>query len=393
MKRVLFVDHARRILGGAEINLVELLAEVSQNRHWTCACACPRGSPLGEALQSIGIPQYDYGLAAAANELRVVGRRFSLRDSLRGWRAVESSGRALKKIIADVAPDAVISCTNKDHFCAVSACAASRTPSVWWVNDIVSPAFYPKPARLAFRLKARHARRLITVSEFTRQSLLHEGLPAARVTTIHNGIPLERYQPTGRGRWRREFGLPAHEPLAGLVGRFTPWKGQDFFLRLAQAWIRQHPRGHFVLIGQAFNEEQEFEAALRQFVAAQALGQRVHFVPFQEHIAAVLGDLDALLHTSLRPEPFGRVIIEAMAAGVPVIAARAGGVLEIITEGVDGLLAEPGDLKSYLGQLDKLFKSASLAGALASAARATVRRRFTVGRVREQFEQVLREIT
>ena len=392
MKRVLFVDHACRILGGAEINLVELLAEVSASNRWTCACACPRESPLGKALRPLGIRQHDYGFPAAANQLRVVGRRFSPLENWRGWRALESSGLKLKQIISDWSPDAVISCTNKDHFCAASASASSRTPSIWWVNDILSPDFFPKAARLAFRWQARRAKRLITVSEFARQALLREGLPAARVTTIRNGIPLDRYQPTGRGRWRREFGLPAQEPLAGIVGRFTPWKGQDFFLRLAQAWIRQNRRGHFVLIGQAFNEEEAFEAGLRQFVQTHSLSDRIHFVPFQPNLAAALGDLDVVLHTSLRPEPFGRVIIEAMAAGVPVLAARSGGVPEIITDGVDGLLAEPGELTSYLQQLERLFPPQPLAELLATAARDTVGRRFTVARVREQFEQVLHEL-
>ena len=240
-------------------------------------------------------------------------------------------------------------------------------------------------------MKARRARRLVAVSEFARQALVREGVPAARVTTIHNGIPLERYQSTARGRWRREFGLPAQEPLFGVVGRFTPWKGQEFFLRLAQAWVRQNSCGHFVLIGRAFNEEQDFENELHQFVSKNNLSTRVHFVPFQENVTAALGDLDVLLHTSLRPEPFGRVLIEAMAAGTPVIAARAGGVPEIITDGVDGLLAEPGDVQSYLGQLEKIFQSPALADSLTSAAQATVRRRFTVTRVREQFEQVIDE--
>jgi glycosyltransferase involved in cell wall biosynthesis len=392
MKRVLFADHAPRILGGAEINLVELLAEARTGKNWICACACPPGSPLSEALQPLGVTQYAHGFAAAASELRVVGRRFSLRDSLHGWRALEVAGQELKKIITRFAPEVVISCTNKDHFCAGSACAPSRTPSVWWVNDILSPDFYPKPARLAFRWQARRARRLITVSEFARQALLHEGLPAARVRTIHNGIPLDHYRTTGGRKWRRELGLPAQEPLVGLIGRFTPWKGQEFFLRLAQAWVQKNPHGHFMLVGQAFNEEQGFETSLREFVKAHSLGHRVHWVPFQENIAGVLGELDALVHTSLRPEPFGRVIIEAMAAGVPVIAARAGGVPEILTDGVDGLLAGPGDLASYLGQLERLIHSRPLAEGLAAAARDTVRRRFTVGRVRAEFERVLNEL-
>ncbi len=392
MKRVLFVDHTHRILGGAEINLIELLAEASRHHHWTCACACPNRSPLSEALQPLGILQPDYGVPVAASELRVVGRKFSLRAGWRGWRALETSARTLKRIISDWKPDAVISCTNKDHFCAVSACASSHTPSLWWVNDILSPAFFPKPARLAFRWQARHAKRLITVSEFAQRALLHEGLPAARVTTIHNGIPVDQYQPTRRGHWRRALGLPTQEPLAGLIGRFTPWKGQEFFLRVAQAWIQQHPRGHFVLIGGAFNDEQGFEAGLRQFVQTHSLDQRIHFAPFQENVAAALGDLDVVLHTSLRPEPFGRVIIEAMAAGTPVIAARAGGVPEIITDGLDGLLAEPGERASYLGQLERIFSAAPLAKNLAAAAQITVRQRFTVARVREQFEQVLADL-
>src|SRR5260221_10323950 len=99
-------------------------------------------------------------------------------------------------------------------------------------------------------------------------------------------------------------------------------------------------------------------------------------------MASVLGDLDVLVHASTRPEPFGRVIIEAMAAGLPVIAARAGGVSEIITDGVDGLLAEPGDLENYRLQLDRLLRSTELATRLAGARRQTLGDRFSIQRVR-----------
>jgi len=389
MKRILFVDHVSRILGGGEINLVELLSAAGQTGRWTVACACPQESRLSQALKEIRVQQWDYGFAESLNTLRVVGRRFSLLRSLRGLAALCAARRRLEKVIADFRPEAVVSCTNKDHFCAVSACATASVRSVWWVNDIISADFFPRSVRLMFCWRARRASHLITVSNFARQALVSQGLRGELVTTIHNGIPLDRYQRGQRGFLRRQFGLPNDEPLIGILGRYTPWKGQELFLRVAHAWTRENSSGHFVLIGNAFNEEEKYESSLRQFVTEHRLGKRVHFVPFQSNVAAALSDLEVLIHASLRPEPFGRVIIEAMALGVPVIAARAGGVPEIIADGVDGLLANPGDTSDYVIKLRELFASKDLAGKLSRAARETVQKRFTLEVVEDAFERVL----
>ena len=220
---------------------------------------------------------------------------------------------------------------------------------------------------------------------------MRRGLRGKLVTTIHNGIPLDRYRRTQRGFLRRQFGLPNDEPLIGILGRYTPWKGQQLFLKVAHAWSRQNASGHFVLIGNAFNEEEGYESSLRQFVAEHRLSERVHFVPFQSNVAATLSDLEVLIHASLRPEPFGRVVIEGMAVGVPVIAARAGGVPEIITDGVDGLLANPGDTSDYLIKLRELFASKDMAAKISQAARETVQKRFTLEGVEEAFDRVLSE--
>jgi len=389
MKRVLFVDHAHRILGGAEINIVELLGSALAKQRWAAACACPRGSPLGEALKEVGVPLWDYGFDSSLDQLRLVGRRFSFRAWLRGWAALRVARKNLARIIAESGSAVVVTCTNKDHFCAAAACRRIGVPQVWWVNDIISADFFPWPARAAFLWHARRGpAKLVTVSEFARIALLRAGLAASRVATIHNGIPLGRYQKTARGLLRQQWGLPDTELLVGIVGRFTPWKGQEFFLRLAQAWIQQQAAGHFVLAGQAFNEEQAFETGLRSFVAEQGLGRRVHFAPFLADIAAALSDLDIVVHASLRPEPFGRVIIEAMAVGAPVIAANDGGVPEIVEHGVNGLLAAPGNLEAYLEQLHQLASSAQLRSQLGGAGRQSVEARFTLERVCEGFDRV-----
>jgi glycosyltransferase involved in cell wall biosynthesis len=376
------------------VNLVELLEAFPDADRQSLACACPDNSPLAQALDNLRVRRIDFRFSDTVNQFRLVGRRFSLTAALRSTIAVRHAARRLTTICRQFQPRAVVSCTNKDHFAAAAACRKCSLPAIWWVNDLISADFFPWAARAAFKRRAQHgASRLVVVSNCAREPLRQLGVDEQRLVTVYNGIPPAAWRRTTRGHLREMFHLPSTEPLIGMVGRFTPWKGQDFFLRIAQAWISQHPAGHFILIGQAFNEDQPFEAGLRQFVATQSLAARVHFAPFQQPLAPALSDLDVFLHCSIRPEPFGRVIIESMAVGVPVIAARAGGVPEIISEGRDGLLAAPGDLPEYLAQLTKLLASAGLRQSLARAAQETVQRRFTVARVAREFAALLETVT
>jgi glycosyltransferase involved in cell wall biosynthesis len=392
MRRVLFVDHVDRILGGGEINLIELLAVVRRREAWDVCCACVPGSRLGAAVSALNVPVREHGFVDSLNAFRVVGRRFSPLRAWRGWQALRHARTRLGSILDEFRPHAVVSCTNKDHFCAGPAAAGRSMASLWWVNDLMTPEFFPAAPRRAFFWHARrHATRLVPVSEACRAALLAGGARPEQAVTIHNGIPLDRYAPGPRGAWRQAHGIPPAAGLVGIVGRFTPWKGQDLFLQLAAARREEAPDEHYVLIGQAFNEDQVFEQRLRAFAKEQAMEARVHFVPFQERIAEALNELDVLVHASTRPEPFGRVLIEAMAVGVPVIAARAGGVPEIITDGVDGLLAEPGQVGSYAGAMRALRRDPGLSSRLVREARRTVERRFTLEHAIGGWERLLEE--
>lgn len=393
-RRILFVDHVSKILGGAEINLLELLALKEVRERWEAQVACPSGSPLETALARLPVPRHAYGFAPVLNEFRVVGQRFNPFAKIRAWRELQEASTRLRAILAGFRPDVVISCTNKDHFAAGAAARLASVPSLWWVNDILSSDFFNWPVRRVFVTKARHlATRLLPVSDFARAALIREGLPTGAITTIHNGIPLGQYRRSTSTLLREQLKLGTQEPLIGLVGRITPWKGQDFFLRLAQAWAALGRPGRFAIIGRAFNEDAPFETLLKEYVRANRLESRVHFIAFQPDIGSTLSQLDLLLHCSTKPEPFGRVIIEGMAAGVPVIAARAGGVPEIITEGVDAGLAEPGHVDSYLAQMTALLGNAQKRVAWAAAGPRTVERRFTVERVFADFDQVIGEVT
>lgn len=392
--RILLVDHVSKVLGGAEVNVLELLAHPGVREHWDVTVACAPESPLANAIAPLGWPRRDHAFAPALNELRVVGRRFNPLAKLRAWQELNQATNRLKSLAGELRPDVILSCTNKDHFAAGAAALSLGIPSAWWVNDILSADFFGWPVRRAFVSRARRLQpHLAAVSEFGRAALLREGVPAEAVRTVHNGIPMTRYQRDPGRPLRSHLGLPGEVPLIGIVGRLTPWKGQDILLRVAQQWARSGKPGHFAIIGGAFNEDAPFERHLHQFVQTHGLSDRVHFVPFQANIVSTLSSLDVLVHASTKPEPFGRVLIEGMAVEVPVIGANAGGVPEIITHNLNGDLVQPGDVAGYLHALERLLGNPNLREARITAGRQTVQERFSMDRVFTDWHALLSEAT
>lgn len=388
------VDHVSKVLGGAEVNLIELLGHPGVRGGWEVAVACAPGSPLEGALMALGVPVLPHAFSSALNELRVVGRRLSPLGKLRGWMEVRRAAGRLAAHVAGFRPGVMLSCTNKDHFAAGEAARGRGVPSVWWVNDLLTADFFPWLVRKVFVRRARRlASRLVPVSRCGMRALVEEGVEASRVVPVWNGIPLERYVRDSGRPLRGRLGVGEGVPLVGILGRITPWKGQACFVDVAAMWKREGRPGRFAIIGRAFNEDAPFEQQLRARVAAEGLADLVSFVEHQPGVASTLSGLDVLLHCSTKPEPFGRVIIEAMAVGVPVIGARAGGVPEIITENADGLLATPGHVAEYVRGLAALVGDGGLRERLVRTALATVRQRFSLDRVVADFEAVLGTVT
>ena len=158
----------------------------------------------------------------------------------------------------------------------------------------------------------------------------------------------------------------------GMVGRLAPWKGQDVFLR---AFARAAAGGdqRAVIIGSAIFGEDDYASALRGLAAELGVADRVEFRGFLHNVEAQLGDLDVLVHASVLAEPFGQVIVEGMAAGLPVIASDAGGAAEIVEDGVDGLLFPPGDVDALCDALTRLLLDAPLRQRLGEAGRRRAR--------------------
>jgi glycosyltransferase involved in cell wall biosynthesis len=139
----------------------------------------------------------------------------------------------------------------------------------------------------------------------------------------------------------------------GVIGRLAPWKGQDVFLRAFAEAFRGGDQEAW-LIGSALFGEDEYADSLVPLAEELGIAGQVVWRGFQPNVESELAQLDVLVHCSITPEPFGQVVVEGMAAGLPVIAAAAGGPLEIITQDRDGLLTPPGDVQALASALREL---------------------------------------
>jgi glycosyltransferase involved in cell wall biosynthesis len=214
-----------------------------------------------------------------------------------------------------------------------------------------------------------------------------DGMPCT-VHLVHNGIPIDRFTPgdapTGL---REELGLPEDAPVACVVGRLTPWKGHQTLLRAWPEVLARTPDAHLLIVGEVAFWEDDYAAELHALADSLGIAHRVAWSGFRDDIPDVLRTVDLLVLAST-DEPFGRVVIEGMAAGLPVVATASGGVPEIVRAGETGLLVppeQPGPLGEAMAQV---LAEPARARAMGAAGRTRAVECFDVRRVARQVEAV-----
>ncbi len=253
-------------------------------------------------------------------------------------------------------------------------------PVVWGIADRMAPDYLRPTTIRGMRMLARVLPSAIVVnSEASR-----EALPGLKTTEINPPVrlPTARHRPVEKG---------VRGPLRFvMVGRITPWKGQRLFI---EAFARAFPDGgeRVLIAGSAMFGEEEYLKELHEIVDRHGLDGRVEFLGFVEDTEELLASCDVVVHASVIPEPFGRVVVEGMAAGRPVIAANAGGPAEIITDEVDGLLFEPRNVDDLARALTRTARDPSLRERLG---RAGMRRAqdFRPEAVADAYEEVYRAV-
>jgi glycosyltransferase involved in cell wall biosynthesis len=232
--------------------------------------------------------------------------------------------------------------------------------------------------------------RIISNSQASAAAFVRSGGQAERVRVVYNGIdPLlfEAVIPAEVDALKEELNL-AEVPIIGSFSRLACWKGQHVLLEA----LTHLPGVHALLVGEAlFGEEAAYARALRKRAKALKIADRVHFLGFRQDIPQLMRLSDVVVHTSIAPEPFGRVIVEGMLARRPVVATRAGGTAEIIEDGVSGVLVPPGNAKALATALAELLADPSRGRALARAGYAAALERFSLRAMLEGIEEQLQQ--
>lgn len=222
---------------------------------------------------------------------------------------------------------------------------------------------------------ARGLHRIIAVSGAVAAELAGK-VPPHLVAVVHNGIDVERFASAPRGALRSELGLDANVPLVGLCGRLSGAKGQALLLRAAPAIRARHPSTRFVFLGGDADGGETTEA-LQALARELGVADAVHFLGHRDDLPRLVPDLTVATLPS-RQEALGLALVEAMAANVPVVAARVGGIPELVVHRESGLLFESGDAGALADAVVELLSDPALAARLGAAGQARVRAGFSL---------------
>ncbi|NYH21495.1 glycosyltransferase involved in cell wall biosynthesis [Paraburkholderia bryophila] len=394
---VLFVDQSGQ-LGGAEFALLQLAGHCAAYSEVVLLSDGPfrtRLEALGARVQVISDARVS-GIARQAsgwNCLRVLPGIF------RQVRAIAARARDFDVLFLN---------TQKALVLGVLGKPLHRKPVIWYQHDILTRNHFGRVQLTVVKWLVRFAVDQVVVnSQASARSLAAlTGVAADSVPVIYNGIDAAAFS-RGEGAdgaigaigadgvdradiaaLRHRLGLPADAWLAGLFGRLAPWKGQHIALDA----IARLPGTHLVLVGAPLFGEDAYAQRLHEQAAALGIADRVHFAGFQDDVPAWMSAMDVILHTSTEPEPFGRVIVEGMAAARPVIAAAAGGVTEIVRHRHNGWLVKPGDVGALAEAIGTLRDDPVLAQRLARQARDDARSAFSVEQYLEKMTQAIRRV-
>lgn len=360
-------------LGGAERVTMDLIALHDRNRVRPMVCFLRDGPLVRRCRLELGVPT---DVIPAPRQRR--------------WLRARQVVRTIADRITAGHVDLVHSVMAWGHLYGGRAARRARRPAVWFQHVGASWSSIEASAALV------KARTIIANSEFTaagQRRVNPRGIP---VEVVHPGtqLPLEPRE-LRRERARASLGIRDDEFAVGIAARLQPWKGQDVVVRAAASLLHARPHARLFIIGEAmFGLDQAWAASLPALAEQLGIRGRTTFTGFRDDLPECLAGLDVAIHASVRPEPFGLGLIEAMAQGTAMIAADGGATREIVTPGADGLLTPPGDHEALATALLALCDDPDRRETMAAEGERTARDRFDarlmVRRLEDLYDSVVR---
>jgi glycosyltransferase involved in cell wall biosynthesis len=376
-------------IGGAERSLLLLLEGLDRGRYAPLVFV-PAAGRLLDALSKRDVPTRVVPLGPVERLSRFAGSR--------SWQKALSDGVGMGQAVRELLPalqaagPALIHTNGiKAHLIGGVCGRLLRRPVVWHMRDLVPEG----PLLSLFRAAAGCLPRRIIVNSGAVADQFAGSRAARRTRIVHNAVDLAQYRPSRAGPdVRAELGLAPGAVVLAMVAHFTCWKGHHLFLEVIDRLVRRGlPVAGLIVGGSIYRSDghQDYESEVRDHCRSLGLERHVVFTGYQECVADYLNAADLLVHPPTRPEPFGRVLIEAMALSKPVVAAAAGGVLEIVEPQVTGLLVPPGEVEPLAAAVQSLVCDPARRAAMGEQGRRRVAQRFSPEQHVAQIQQVYRE--
>ncbi|MEA5617171.1 glycosyltransferase family 4 protein [Cronbergia sp. UHCC 0137] len=298
----------------------------------------------------------------------------------------------IKKVIQRAQEyDLIYANTQKALVIGAIASFFARRPLVYHLHDILSKEHFSQTnLNVAITLANRFASLVIANSQASKTAFIQAGGKSGIVKVVYNGFTPQTYQipETEIQKTRTELGLES-KFIIGHFSRLAPWKGQHI---LISALTNCPPETTVILVGDALFGEQDYIQQLHQQVKELKLENRVKFLGFRSDIPQLMAACNLVAHTSIAPEPFGRVIVEAMLSGRPVVAAKAGGAVELVEQGINGFLVTPANPQELAQVITACIQEPEKTATIAKNAQINASLRFDVTTINQQIAQLLATI-
>ncbi len=378
--KVLFVDQTGQ-LGGGELSLLDLI----KHSDFESEVALFADGPFRVALEQAGIPVH-----------LIIGGSVDRVRREAGILSLLATGPALfnlKNRLARLASNFDVIYANSQKAFLVSALVKKRGQLlVWHLRDMLTADHFSSTLRRVAIIAGNMAASVVIAnSRATADSFIQSGGRSDKVLVVYNGIDSSAFDSVGDlivPCVRKQLNLNGSF-LVGAFGRLSSWKGQHILLEA----VASIPDIHAVLVGEALFGEDAYVETLRERAQRPDLAGRVHFLGFRTDIPLLMKSMDIVVHTSISPEPFGRVIVEGLLANRPVIATRAGGALEILKDRKTGILVEPGSSSELSAAIQELRSDPHSAHQMAAAGRREAISSFSVNAMVTEIRSIVERLT
>jgi glycosyltransferase involved in cell wall biosynthesis len=387
-KRVMYVEgNPDGTIGGSFYSLLFLVKNLDRSR-FEPIVVFSKANALMPAFQAAGVEVIVRPLAPPVHARSVVLRPFARLANVLLALVVEPLRLAALLRRRSVALLHLNNSIERNHPWIIAAVLAR-------VRCITHERGINQRLSLPARLLVSRLHRVICISSAVRENLLRLGVPGGKLRTIWNGLdPVEMKVCKDRATLLAEFGLQPSTRLVGLVGNIREWKGQAVVVEAMEIVARECPDVACLLIGHHSEGDVAYLRSIEARIASAGLQGRVLITGYRANVADYVAALELLIHASILPEPFGRVLLEGMALRKPLVASRGGAVPEIVDDGSTGLLFEPGNARDLAEKLLRLLASPTESRAMGEAGYERLRTQFGIdvnaARTMAVYEDLLR---